>query len=79
MPGPKLRSLLGLWALALGLSALLVAAGERWSEPLPIRADLVVFLLLAPPLAMLTWLLRQWRLPTAGEGGESVDCAEDQH
>jgi membrane protein implicated in regulation of membrane protease activity len=79
MPGPKLRSALGLWALALGLSALPVAAGERWSGPLPIRLDLVLFLLLAPSLAMLTWLLRQWRLPVAGEGGESVDCAEDRH
>ena len=78
MPGPKLRSLLGLWALALGLSALLVGAGERWSGPLPIRLDLVVFLLLAPPLATLTWLLRHWSLQAADEGGESVDCAEDQ-
>jgi hypothetical protein len=79
MTGPKLRSLLALWTLALGLSALLAGAGQHWSEPLPIRADLVAFLLLAPPLAMLTWLLCQWRLPVAGEGGESVDCAEDQH
>lgn len=70
---------MGLWALALGLSAVLVGAGERWSGPLPIRLDLVVFLLLAPPLSMLMWLLGQWRLPVAGEGGESVDCAEDQH
>jgi hypothetical protein len=79
MPGPKLRSVLALWALALGLSALLVGAGERWSGPLPIRAELLVTLLLAPPLAMLTWLLRHWSLPAADEGGESVDCAEDQH
>jgi membrane protein implicated in regulation of membrane protease activity len=79
MTGPKLRSLLGLWTLALGISALLAAAGGRWSAPLPIRADLVAFLLLAPPLATLAWLLRHWRLPVAGEGGESVDCAEDRH
>jgi len=79
MNGPKLRSVLGLWALALGLSALLAAAGRRWSEPLPIRADLVATLLLVPPLATTVWLLRHWRLPAAAEGGESVGCAQERH
>lgn len=79
MTSPKLRALLGLWALALGLSALLAGMGQRWSEPLPIRADLVALLLLAPPLATVVWLLRHWRLPAAGEGGESVDFAEERH
>jgi membrane protein implicated in regulation of membrane protease activity len=78
MTGPKLRSLLGLWTLALGLSALLAAAGQRWSAPLPIRVDLLAFLLLAPPLATVVWLLRHWRLTAAGEGGESVDRAQER-
>lgn len=78
----KLPQLLGLWGLALVMSAALAAAGQRWPDPLAIRGDLILVLLLAPPLAVLAWLLVHWRLaPTsldsprvqepAGGGGES--------
>jgi hypothetical protein len=78
----KIPQLLGLWALALGMSAALAAAGQRWPDPLPIRGELILALLLAPPLAVLAWLLWRWRLvPTSvappsvrgadGGGGES--------
>lgn len=58
----KIPQLLGLWALALGMSAALAAAGQRWPDPLPIRGELILALLLAPPLAVLVWLLLRWRL-----------------
>ena len=41
MTSAKLRQVLQLWALALAISAALVAAGQRWSEPLVIRDSLV--------------------------------------
>jgi hypothetical protein len=64
------------------MSAALAAAGQRWPDPLPIRGELILALLLAPPLAVLAWLLWRWRLvPTSvappsvrgpdGGGGES--------
>lgn len=65
-PGPsgsaKLQQLLGLWSLALAMSAALTAAGQRWHEPLPVRGDLILVLLLAPALAVVAWLLGHWRL-----------------
>jgi hypothetical protein len=61
-PAAKILELFGLWGLALALSALLVAAGQRWSAPLPIRGDLILVLLLTPALAVLAWLLGRWRL-----------------
>ncbi|MFN7898910.1 MAG: hypothetical protein ACK5N0_04470 [Synechococcaceae cyanobacterium] len=78
----KLPQLLGLWGLALVISAALAAAGQRWPDPLPIRGDLILVVLLAPPLAVLAWLLMHWSLAPAsldtpsvqepaGGGGES--------
>jgi hypothetical protein len=75
MTPDKIRAVARLWALALALSAVLAAAGERWSAPLPIRGDVVVALLLVPPLAMALWLVGRWVLP--GEGGESDPISED--
>lgn len=69
MTSSKTRSVLRLWALALALSAVLVAAGERWPEPLQPRGDVIAVLLLALPLAMVLWLLGRWRL----DRGESTD------
>ncbi|MBM5824225.1 MAG: hypothetical protein FJ054_02455 [Cyanobacteria bacterium M_surface_10_m2_119] len=78
--GPAL-AVLALWALALALSAGLVAAGERWPEPLVPVGAWVWGLVLVPPLLMALWLLRSWRLePAASRGqalhpdrGESID------
>ena len=75
MTPAKIRAIARLWALALALSAALVAAGERWSTPLPIRGDWAAALVLLPPLAMALWLLGRWALP--GEGGESDRISED--
>jgi len=69
--GPVAR----LWTLALALSGLLVWAGQRWSSPPPIRADLVLALLLLPPLATVVVVLRRWALPV--EGTESVPTSEE--
>ena len=70
MPATKLRALLRSWALALAVSAALVAAGERWPEPLPIQSALVWSLVLLPPALIAAVLLLRWRLP-AGDGRES--------
>jgi hypothetical protein len=59
----KLAGVVRLWALALAISALLVAAGERWPAPLPLQLPLVWGLVWLPPLAMGLWLLARWRLP----------------
>jgi O-antigen ligase len=75
MTPAKIRALALLWSLALALSAALVAAGARWSTPLPIRGDWAAALVLLPPLAMALWLLARWALP--GEGGESNPISED--
>jgi hypothetical protein len=75
MTPDKIRAVARLWALALALSAVLAAAGERWSAPLPIRGDVVAALLLVPPLAMALWLAGRWLLP--GEGGDSDPISED--
>ena len=68
----KIPQLLGLWALALGMSAALAAAGQRWPDPLPIRGELILALLLAPPLAVLVWLLLRWRLAPISLASPSV-------
>jgi hypothetical protein len=77
--GSTLRSVLALWALALGLSALLVAAGSRWSAPLVPDGRLVWALVLGPPLLMALWLVASWRLPQdppGGDRGQSGDRAQ---
>ena len=75
MPAAKLRELLRSWALALAVSAALVAAGDRWPHPLVIRPALVWTLVLLPPAVMAAVLLLRWPLPTeepaSGEGRES--------
>jgi hypothetical protein len=80
MGSSKLRQIGGLWALALLGSALLVAAGRRWPDPLPPRLELVWSLVVLPPLLLGVWLLVGWRLPvTAGgaDGGGADDGAAD--
>ena len=87
MPLAKLRTLLRSWALALALSAALVAAGERWPQPLPIQPPVVWSLVLLPPLLMAALLLWRWpRLqsggPAAGRsgaGGASGEGGESGH
>jgi hypothetical protein len=73
MPVARLAELLRSWAAALAASAALVAAGNRWPDPLAIRPGLVWGLVLLPPGLMALLLLRRWQLqqPAAGEGGES--------
>lgn len=78
MPAPSPRpvgsvqAVLALWALALALSAGLVAAGERWPRPLVPEGPWVWGLVLLPPLLMALWLLSAWRLPDP-DRGESID------
>jgi hypothetical protein len=72
-------SVLRLWSLALVLSAVLAAAGQRWPAPLAPDARLVWALVLGPPLLMALWLAASWRLhpeAPAGDRGESGDRAE---
>jgi hypothetical protein len=70
----KTGAVLRLWALALALSAALVAAGERWPEPLVPAGGAIAALLLGPPLLMTLWLLRRWRLQSGDpDRGESSD------
>jgi hypothetical protein len=71
-----LRSVIRLWALALMLSVALVAAGQRWPQPIDPDPRLVLLLVLGPPAVVLVWLALQWRLP-AGQGGESGHSAEE--
>jgi hypothetical protein len=81
MPVAKLRALLRSWALALAVSAALVAAGDRWPESLAINPPLVWTLVLLPPVLMAVVLVLRWRLPpeqtASGEGRESSDCAQE--
>ena len=72
MPLAKLRDLLRSWALALAVSAALVAAGDRWPAPLEIHPPLVWSLVLIPPALMALVLLLRWPVPE-GEGRESND------
>ena len=84
---PIWRSLLGPWLVALGLSALLVAAGLRWPTPLlqqawaqadPGRPALLALLLvLLPPALMAALLLARMR--RHHDRGESIDCAHGEH
>ncbi|MFN6353854.1 MAG: hypothetical protein ACK40D_13400 [Cyanobacteriota bacterium] len=67
----KLQQLALTWLLALGFSALLVAAGQRWPQPLPIQPISVWAALLLLPLATLLAVLVRWSLP---EDGESPDA-----
>jgi hypothetical protein len=70
----KLQELALTWLLALGLSALLVAAGQRWPQPLPISAAVVWGALLGLPLLTLVVVLLRWPVLEARpsvEGGES--------
>lgn len=60
----KIRSVLRLWALALALSAMLVAAGQRWPAPLAADAGLALGLVLGVPLVMGLVVLSRWRLPS---------------
>lgn len=69
--GPA-SAVLALWALALALSAGLVAAGERWPQPLVPDGTWVWGLVLVPPLLMALWLLSAWRLEPAGPHGQAV-------
>jgi hypothetical protein len=80
MPVSSSRSVLRVWSLALALSVVLAAAGERWPEPLPIRPALVWALVLLPPLAMALVLLAGWSapLPPSGQGGESDDSDKEK-
>ncbi len=73
-PAPLLLS----WGSALLLSALLVAAGRRWPEPLPPLPWLVWGLILGPPALMGLWLASRWRRVSAGEEGESTDSTLTQ-
>jgi type VI protein secretion system component VasK len=76
MTPDKIRAVAQLWALALALSALLVAAGQRWPATPEIRPALVVALLLLPSLLLGLLLLVRWRLP--GQGTESGDCEHSE-
>ncbi|MFN9624194.1 MAG: hypothetical protein ACK587_15395 [Cyanobacteriota bacterium] len=68
----KWRQLALVWLLALGLSALLVGAGRRWPEPLPLHAGWIWALLLLLPLATLLALLARWRLDEEGESSGAM-------
>jgi hypothetical protein len=70
MPLAKLRDLLRSWALALAGSAALVAAGDRWPQPLAIQPPLVWSLVLLPPAVMALVLVLRWPVPE-GDGRES--------
>ncbi len=78
MSTAKLLQLAWVWGFSLALSTLLALAGRHWSAPLPVRPGPVLALLLLPPLLMLGWLLRNWSLPEAGQGGESVGGAQER-
>ena len=67
MSSSKTRTVLLLWALALALSAVLAAAGERWPQPLQPQALPIGVLLIGLPALMALWLLSRWSLhPPAG-------------
>jgi hypothetical protein len=84
MTSAKIRQVLQLWAFALAISAALAAAGQRWSEPLPMRDWLIWALLLLPSLGMVLLLLRRWSLPVdpelilTGQERESEDSIQEQ-
>ncbi len=77
--------LLVTWGAALLVSALLVGAGLRWQEPLPLLPWLVWSLILLPPALMGLWLASRWRAlaslgasPATGEEGESSESTHTQ-
>jgi hypothetical protein len=74
----KLLQVARLWAVALALSALLVAAGQHWPQPPPIDATAVLALVLLPPLAQALLLLARWGLPGDGREGESPTPAQER-
>ena len=63
------------WLLSLGLSALLVAAGRRWPQPLPLHPGWVWALLFGVPLATLALLVVRWSVV---EGGESLGAMKER-
>lgn len=71
-PLDKWQQLALLWLLALGLSALLVAAGRRWPQPLPLQSGWIWALLLLLPLATLAALLARWSLVEEGESSGAM-------
>ncbi len=82
LPGSELSAigvflgLLPVWGLALALSAALVAAGERWPQPLTPDGRWVALLVVGPPLLMAFVLVAGWLFPApAGDPdrGESSD------
>ncbi|MGB7564366.1 MAG: hypothetical protein WBM08_06395 [Prochlorococcaceae cyanobacterium] len=86
-PLRKWAELALVWLAALGLSALLGWAGQRWPERLPIQPWLVIALLLGPPALMALVLVLRWpaqpvvaplTAPLGGGGGESTDCEPEQ-
>jgi hypothetical protein len=68
----KLQQLALTWLLALGLSALLVAAGQRWPDPLPIRPALVWGALFGLPLLTLAMVLARWSGSQAPQPRERI-------
>ena len=72
----KLLRLASVWLLSLGLSAVLVGAGQRWPEPLPIQSGWLWPLLLVVPLVTLATLLVRWPVV---EGGESSGPMKERH
>jgi hypothetical protein len=71
----KLQQLALTWLLALGLSALLVAAGQRWPQPLRIQQAWVWTSLFLLPLVTLLAVVARWSVP---EGGESSDAMKER-
>ncbi|MCP9917104.1 hypothetical protein [Cyanobium sp. ATX 6F1] len=87
LPLRKWAELALVWLAALGLSALLGWAGQRWPERLPIQPWLVMALVLGPPALIALVLVLRWparalgALPNGGlegGGGESSDCEGEQ-
>jgi len=77
----KLQQLALTWLLALGLSALMVAAGQRWPQPLPIQPGWVWAGLFLLPLFTLVGVLARWPVPQASaelEEGESSRALQER-
>ena len=74
-PTDKWWRLALVWLLALGLSALLVAAGRRWPEPLPLQSGWVWALLLVVPSVTLAAVVARWSL---AEEGESTGATKER-
>lgn len=73
MTSAAARSLLLSWALALALSAILVAAGQRWPQPLAPLPAAVWALLLLPGLAMALLLRARWSLQTPADAARAPE------